>query len=165
MTVMTRAIRFTMGASVLALMAAMPSNAAAQIQVGTKVGTAPPATSAGAGTYESLGRRDPFVTLIAPRRASPNAIAVPRSSTGLGSFLLADVTITGLVRFGNQMTAIIQGADKMSYVAKTGSKLADAVIKSIDKQGVVFVDIPHPGTGARAQETRKLLRQVSGDNR
>ena len=63
------------------------------------------------------------------------------------------------------MTAIIQGADKMSYVAKPGSKLADAVIKSIDKQGVVFVDIPQPGTGARPQETRKLLRQVSGDNR
>jgi Tfp pilus assembly protein PilP len=165
MTVMTRAIRFTMAAGVLALMAVMPSNAAAQIQVGTKVGTAPPPTSAGAGTYESLGRRDPFVTLIAPRRAAPNAVAVPRSSTGLGSFLLADVTVTGLVRYGNQMTAIIQGADKMSYVAKPGAKLADAVIKSIDKQGVVFVDIPHPGTGARPQETRKLLRQVSGDNR
>ena len=53
----------------------------------------------------------------------------------------------------------------MSYVAKPGSKLADAVIKSIDKQGVVFVDIPQPGSGSRPQETRKLLRQVTGDNR
>lgn len=165
MTVMTRAIRFTMGASVLAMMAALPSNAAAQIQVGTKVGTAPPPTSAGAGTYESLGRRDPFVTLVAARRTVPGAVAVPRSSNGLGSFLLADVTVTGVVRYGKEMTAIIQGADKMSYVAKPGSKLADAVIKSIDKQGVVFVDIPQPGTGARPQETRKLLRQVTGDNR
>jgi Tfp pilus assembly protein PilP len=165
MTVMTRAIRFTMGAGVLAVMAALPSVATAQIQVGTKVGTAPPPTSAGAGSYESLGRRDPFVGLIAPRRAVGNAVAVPRSSTGLGSFLLADVTVTGLVRYGKDMTAILQGADKMSYVAKPGSKLADAVIKSIDKQGVVFVDIPQPGTGAKPQETRKLLRQVTGDNR
>jgi Tfp pilus assembly protein PilP len=165
MTVMTRALQFTMGASVLALMAAMPSNAAAQIQVGTKVGTTPPPTSAGAGSYETLGRRDPFVTLIAPRRDVASAVAVPRSSTGLGSFLLADVTVTGLVRYGKEMTAILQGADKMSYVAKPGSKLADAVIKSIDKQGVVFVDVPHAGTGAKPQEIRKLLRQVSGENR
>jgi Tfp pilus assembly protein PilP len=165
MTVMTNAIRLTVGASVLALMAAIPPSAAAQIQVGTKVGTAPPPTSAGAGTYESLGRRDPFVTLVAPRRAAANAVTVPRSSNGLGSFLLADITVTGLVRHGREMTAIIQGADKMSYVAKAGSKLADAVIKSIDKQGVVFVDVPRPGTGARPQETRKLLRQVAGDNR
>lgn len=165
MTVMTSAIRFTIAAGVLAVMAVMPSNAAAQIQVGTKVGTAPPPTSAGAGTYESLGRRDPFVTLITPRRAATGNLSVPRASNGLGSFMLADVTVTGLVRFGNQMTAILQGADRMSYVAKAGSKLADAVIKSIDKQGVVFVDIPQPGTGGRPQETRKLLRQVSGDNR
>ena len=165
MTVMTRAIRFTMAASVLALMAAMPSNAQAQIQVGTKVGTAPPPTSAGAGTYESLGRRDPFLSLVTPRRTVTGTVAVPRSSNGLGSFLLADVTVTGLVRYGKEMTAIIQGADRMSYVAKPGSKLADAVIKSIDKQGVVFVDIPQPGTGARPQETKKLLRQASGDNR
>jgi len=165
MTITTRAIPFAMAASVLALMAAMPPAASAQIQVGTKVGTPPPPSGAGAGSYESLGRRDPFVTLLAPRRAVTGQVSVPRSSTGLGSFMVADVTVTGLVRKGNEMSAIIQGADKMSYVAKPGSKLADAVIKSIDKQGVTFVEIPHAGTGAKPTETRKLLRQGSGDNR
>jgi Tfp pilus assembly protein PilP len=162
---MTRALRFAMVAGAFALTAALPQDAAAQIQVGTKVGTAPPPTSPSAGHYESLGRRDPFLTLVAPKRTAGSTIVVPRSGKGLGSFVLADVTVTGLVRNGKEMTAILQGADKQSYVAKVGSKLADAVIKSIDKQGVVFTDIPQPGTGARPQETRKELRPASGDNR
>lgn len=160
---MTHAFRFALTTGAFALLVALPSTAAAQIQVGTKVGTPPPPTSPSAGTYESLGRRDPFLTLLARRSGTP--MIVPRGGKGLTSFILADVTVTGLVRHGKEMTAILQGADKQSYVAKVGSRLADAVIKSIDKQGVVFIDIPPPGSGARPQETRKLLRQASGENR
>ena len=162
---MTRAVRLVMSASVLALTVAVPRLASAQIQVGTKVGTPPPPSAAGAGSYETLGRRDPFVSLVAARRSPISPTIVPRSGRGLGTFLLADVTVTGLVRHGKEMTAILQGFDKQAYVAKVGSKLADAVVKSIDGQGVVFIDIPQPGSGARPSETRKLLRQASGDNR
>ena len=162
---MTRVIRYAMAAGVVALVAVTPRAASAQIQVGTKVGTPPPPSAPGAGSYESLGRRDPFLTLVTPRRATTPTAMVPRASHGLGSFLLADVAVTGIVRNGKEMTCILQGADKMGYVARVGSKIADAVIKSIDGQGVVFVDIPQPGSGSRPQETRKLLRQGSGDNR
>ena len=151
------------GAVLAILLNAQP--AAAQIQVGTKVGAPAPTTAAGAGKYESLGRRDPFISLVAPRRAASSAIPVPRSSHGLGSFLLADVTVTGLTRKGGERMAILQGSDKSSYVAKVGSRIADAVIKNIDAQGVVFVDIPEAGSGAKPQETRKLLRAAAGDNR
>jgi len=39
-------------------------------------------------------------------------------------------------------------------------KIADAVIKRIDAQGVVFLEIPRPGDTQRPQETRKALRSV-----
>jgi hypothetical protein len=156
-------VAISASALLVVLLNAQP--AAGQIQVGTKVGGPPPAT-AGEGKYESLGRRDPFMSLIAPRRASSSGIPVPRSSHGLGSFVLADVTVTGLTRKGADRMAILQGPDKTSYVAKVNDKIADAVIKSIDALGVVFVDIPEAGSGLRPQEIRKLLRPAaSGDNR
>jgi Tfp pilus assembly protein PilP len=158
-----RYVAIPAGAVLAILLNAQP--AAGQIQVGTKVGAPAPTTAAGAGTYESLGRRDPFTSLIAPRRAASAGTPVPRSSHGLGSFMLADVTVTGITRKGSDRMAILQGPDKTSYVAKVKDKIADAVIKSIDAQGVVFVDVPEAGSGNRPQETRKLLRPAAGDNR
>jgi hypothetical protein len=126
--------------------------AAAQIPVGSKVGGPPPS----AGSYESLGRRDPFVSLIATRR--PTTANVPRLGSGLASFQITDVLVTGIVRIGDADTrmAILQNVDKQSYVAKVGSRLADGVVKSIDAAGVVFVENGEPGV-TRPREVRKLL--------
>lgn len=134
------------------------SPAEAQIQVGTKVGEPAPVM---AGRYDSLGRRDPFVSLIAPRRAPTGAPSAPRASRGLGSLILADITVTGVSRKGDVWMALVQGADRQSYVIKVRDKIADASVKAIDAQGVVFVDVSHPGSTARPQETRKLLRSAA----
>jgi Tfp pilus assembly protein PilP len=134
--------------------------AQAQIPVGTKVGEPKPADS---GSYNSLGRRDPFVSLIAIRKTNTDN-PVLRASQGLGSFMLHDVVVTGIARKGDVRFAILQGHDKQSYVAHVNDKLADAIIKRIDAQGVVFVDLPRPGDTNRPQETRKALR-VSEVNR
>jgi len=128
--------------------------AAAQIPVGSKVGEAPMPS---AGGYESLGRRDPFVSLIATRR--PPTAAPPRAGSGLGSFFVTDVAVTGIVRVGDQRVAILQGMDKQSYVAKVGSRLADGVVKSIDGAGVVLVEFAN-ANGVPPREIRKLLHPV-----
>lgn len=138
-----------------ALVLAFSATAQAQIQVGTKVGAPRPADT---GSYNSLGRRDPFVSLIAPRKATTDG--TPRASRGLSSFMLADVVVTGISRKGDQRMAILQGADRQSYVAKVNDKIADAIIKRIDAQGVVFLETPRPGDLQRPQETRKPLRSV-----
>jgi len=137
------------------LMFVFSANAHAQIQVGTKVGEPRPVD---AGGYDSLGRRDPFVSLIAPKKGAPDT--TPRASRGLGSFMLADVVVTGISRKGTEGMAILQGADRQSYVAKVNDKIADAIIKRIDAQGVVFLELPRPGDTQRPQETRKPLRSV-----
>lgn len=143
-----------LGAAVV-LVALAPATAAAQIPVGTKVGEPRPIS---AGTYDSLGRRDPFVSLVQPRRTADNI--VPRASKGLASLMLADTIITGISRKGDLRMAILQGPDRQSYVAKVNDKIADAVIRRIDAQGVVFVDLPRPGDTNRLQETRKVLRSA-----
>ena len=127
--------------------------AAAQIPVGSKVGEPPPS----AGAYESLGRRDPFVSLIQPRRNTPNS--VPRMGTGLGSFSVSDTTVTGIVRVGagDTRVAILQHVDKQSYIAKVGNRLADGMVKSIDATSVVFVEF---GEGMKPREVRKLLHPI-----
>ena len=142
----------------LALTAASP--ALAQIPVGTRVGDAPSIPSG----YDSGGRRDPFTSLLAPKRPLPGQNGV-RLMTGLKSFALADVTVTGVVREGSRWTAILENADKQSYVARVKDALADASIKNIDAQGVVFVEAFQPGSTARPQEVRKLLRSLAEVNR
>jgi len=128
----------------------------AQIPVGTKVGE--PTTSG----YDSGGRRDPFMSLIVPKRpvAGPGGI-VGRALSGLTSISISDVTVTGIVTVGNQKMCLLQGADRQSYVAKVGARIMDATIKSIDAQGVVFVEQTEPGSTARPQETRKTLRPAA----
>ena len=137
------------------LMFVFSANAHAQIQVGTKVGEPRPVN---AGSYDSLGRRDPFVSLITPKKGSTDT--TPRASHGLASFMLADVVVTGISRKGTEGMAILQGADRQSYVARVNDKIADAIIKRIDAQGVVFLELPRPGDTQRPQETRKALRSV-----
>ena len=129
-----------------------PPVPAQKIVVGAKVGEAPPTT----GGYDSMGRRDPFVSLVAPRRGTtPSA---PRTGTGLTSFFVADVTVTGVtVVEGTRMFAILQGPDKQSYVAKVKDRLADGMVKSIDRAGVVLVEFVEPGSFGKPREIRKLL--------
>ena len=145
---------------VLTFIVAAASPALAQIPVGTRVGDAPVIPSG----YDSGGRRDPFTSLIAPKRPLPGQIT-GRLMTGLKSFALADVTVTGIVREGNRWTAILENADKQSYVARVKDSLSDATIKQIDSQGVVFVEAFQPGSTARPQEVRKMLRSLAEVNR
>lgn len=137
------------------LTVAFAATAEAQIKVGTKVGEPRPIE---AGSYDSLGRRDPFVTLIAPRKSATDSVV--RASHGLQSFALADVTVTGISRKGDERMVILRGADGQSYVAKVNDKISDAIIKRIDANGVVFLELPKPGETTRPQEMRKPLRSV-----
>ena len=126
--------------------------AGAQVRVGTSV-------EAPAAGYDSAGRRDPFVTLIAPRRTSPlPQQTLMRPRTGLAALALADVSITGLTRAGDKMLAILTGPDKQSFVLHVSDRLLDASVKTIDQQGVVFVQQLE---GGKPQEIRKALRAAA----
>lgn len=132
-----------------------PQVEVAQIPVGTRVGTMP-------SGYDGGARRDPFVSLIYTRRAASPSPLAPRS-TGLPTISITDARITGILRSGPNFIAIIEGPDKLSYSARPKDRLLDAVVKSIDAKGVVFVELSEmTGPG---REIRKPLRRAAEDNR
>lgn len=132
-----------------------PQVEVAQIPVGTRVGTVP-------SGYDGGARRDPFVSLIYTRRSTSPSPLAPRS-TGLPSISITDARITGILRSGPNFIAIIEGPDKLSYSARPKDRLLDAVVKSIDARGVVFVELSEmTGPG---REIRKPLRRAAEDNR
>ena len=122
---------------------------ASVIPVGSRVGESPT-------TYDSGGRRDPFLSLIVPKRVAALVEIGTRPRSGLQSIALADVSVKGIVKNGKQMIAILEGANKQSYVARVQDRLMDGAVKSIDNEGVVFVEAADPGM--RPNEIRKTLR-------
>lgn len=153
-------------AFVVLLAAALP--AGAQPTAGSTPSALDPATAVGmrvglpASGYEDGSRRDPFASLIMPKRtASPRSDGRPR--TGLASVALADVTVRGIVRHGERTLAILETVGKQSFVARPKDWLLDASIQSIDADGVVFVErSAGPSTPNRV---RKTLRSAGEDVR
>ena len=133
-------------------MVAAPAVAHAQIPVGTRVG-APPASG-----YDDGGRRDPFVSLVPPKKV-PGSTSQTRPASGLAAVAVSDVSVTGSIAAGASFIALLQGPDGRSYTAKSGDRLQDAGIKRIERDAVVFVQqvedllgVPHP------KEIRKTIR-------
>ena len=128
-----------------------------QVPLGSRVG-APPSG------YDDGNRRDPFVSLLATKRQAPNAPALPlRKGSGLAFVSVNDVVVRGILRAGSNIMATLEGPDGKQFVAHRQDKLQDAVIKSIDKDGVVFVSqsVDVVGT-AHPREVRKGLHPMEG---
>jgi hypothetical protein len=124
------------------------------VPTGTRVGNNNLAPSG----YDDGGRRDPFVTLMTPKKALA-AENAKRPRLGLISLAVADVSVKGIVRSGTGMMAVLEGPDGKSFVARSKDKLQDAVVKSIDADGVVFVEQTVEASGsAHPRDIRKTLR-------
>jgi hypothetical protein len=114
--------------------------------------------------YNSGGKRDPFLSLVAARRASSDRpLELPQRTTGLATLALVDAKVTGVLRLGSNFMAVIEGPDKQSFNARPKDRLLDAVIKSIDATGVVFMEQTEAGTPPR--EVKKAIRRGAEVNR
>ena len=81
--------------------------------------------------YQADGRRDPFMSLV-------NGGVDPKSTLkkdGLRTFLLAEISVRGVMQTKEALVAMVQGPDNRTYVIHQGDKLADAVVKSVTTQG------------------------------
>lgn len=116
-------------------------------------------------TAVTSDRRDPFTPPSFSVAASSGGVRAPGArsavAAGLSGISANDVTVTGIVRAGDVVSAILQGPDRRTFVAKPQDRLLDATVKSVDADGVVFVrtsdgGAPHPS------ELRKLLGKPSG---
>jgi hypothetical protein len=137
---------------------AVPVAAFGQIPIGSRVG-APPSG------YDDGSRRDPFVSLLSTKRQAPNAPAPigGKKGSGLAAVSVNDVLVRGIVRNGQNIMATLEGPDGKQFVARRQDKLQDAVIKTIDKDGVVFVAQSVDVVGAaHPREVRKGLHPMEG---
>ena len=111
--------------------------------------------------YEPDGRRDPFVSLITPKKAAAPA-APARRRAGLAGLALADVSVKGIVQNGSVTLAVLEGPGGKSFVARSRDRLQDATVTHIDIDGVLFAQqvvdaVGEPGT----RNVRKSLRQTA----
>ena len=86
-------------------------------------------------SYDSRGRRDPFVSLALGLNILPPDARPP----GLSGMLIQEVTLHGIVKTSEGYIAMIQGTDNKSYFARIGERLYDGTIETIDDDKVVFL--------------------------
>ena len=140
----------------LALAQAPGANPAAP--AAARVETASPAPAQPAYSYQSEGRRDPFVSLIG-RGSDPNAPAT--RPAGLPGLLIDELAIKGIMNDRAGFVAMIQGPDNKTYMVRPGEKLMDGSVKSITGDGVVFSqDVNDPLSTVKQRERVKKLRSI-----
>jgi Tfp pilus assembly protein PilP len=145
---------------------AAPALAQDRLPIGTHVGSGPGASAPGSiapSTYTEGARRDPFVTLMVPKKTNSSAPARP--VLGLAGVALVDIAVKGIIHNGVTMLAVLEGPGGKSFVARTKDRLQDATVKTIDADGVVFVERVVDAVGAvHTRDVRKSLRlNAEGD--
>ena len=118
-------------------------------------------------TDDSVGKRDPFqdpLAMATMAGESPGGSDRP-GHAGLASVPVGDVAVRGIARWGGAMTAILEGPDRRTFVARPKDRLLDAVIMRIDERGVVFTATVTGDRSAALSEIRKNLGSSSGVRR
>ena len=133
------------------------AGAAAPAKPAEKAETA--ATPAGY-SYDPQGRRDPFVSLVGrgadPKQGGGRVAGVP-------GLLVNEVTVKGIIRGRSGFLAMIQAADNKTYIVRSGDRLADGAVKTINQDGVVFSqDVHDPLSLVKQREIPKRVRAAEG---
>jgi Tfp pilus assembly protein PilP len=112
---------------------------------------------ADAYSYSPMGRRDPFVSLLA--RGSDSKATPAHRGEGLTSVAVAEVALRGLLKSGGGYVAIVQGPDNKTYIARANDRLQDGTIRAINADGLVILqEVTDPLSLAKQKEVRKGLR-------
>jgi Tfp pilus assembly protein PilO len=105
---------------------------------------------------------DPFLPPAFIAAGAAPAKAHSAVAAGLSGISANDVAVTGIVRSGDVMSAILQAPDRRTFVVRPQDQLLDGVVKSVDSSGVVFgVRTPRAGV-AQSSERRKTLPKRPG---
>jgi Tfp pilus assembly protein PilP len=121
----------------------------------------------GGYTYNSQGRRDPFVSLQRPVAADRG----PKTrKPGMEGFLIQEIALKGIVKtkgggLGSArqagFIAIVLGADGKSYFVTTGQRLYDGAIVAVDASTVTFrQEVTDPLSPVKTREVRKSLNAL-----
>jgi type IV pilus assembly protein PilP len=108
-------------------------------------------------TYQPEGRRDPFLNLL----GTGVQTNVTQRGEGAAGLLVGEISVRGVLQSRGALVAMVQGPDNRTYVIHQGDKLADGVVKSVTRDGLVIVqEVNDPLSIVKQREVRKLLRSL-----
>jgi type IV pilus assembly protein PilP len=135
--------------------AVQPANPPTPVPGAPGAATAAPAPAAEAYTYDPVGRRDPFVSLLS-RGIEPTT---GKKLTGLAGLTTGEVMLRGVMQSRNSYVALLSGPDGKTYSAHVNDRLLDGVIRSVTPQGIVIMqEVNDPLSLVKQREVRKGLR-------
>ena len=109
-------------------------------------------------TYESGGRRDPFLNLIG---VGTDPGLTSKRGEGPAGMRVAEISVKGIVQSRSALLAMVQGPDKKTYLVHQGDKFLDGTIKTITPQGLIIVqEVNDPLSLVKQREIRKQLRSL-----
>jgi Tfp pilus assembly protein PilP len=85
------------------------------------------------GTYDPVGRRDPFKNLLGGKDIKEKSAV-----GGIPQMSIDDTTLVGIVKTKQKLTAIVSGPQGFPYFIKAGDKFSDGYVLSINDYQVVF---------------------------
>ena len=137
--------------------APQPGAAQPAVPAATTPGLTPPAAAppAEAYTYDPVGRRDPFISLMA-RGMEP---ATGNKASGLAGLGTGEVIVRGILQSQGAYVALVAGPDGKTYRAHAKDRLLDGIIRNVTPQGIVIMqDVNDPLSLVKQREVRKGLR-------
>ena len=110
-------------------------------------------------SYQSDGRRDPFLNILNSGSTDPKSTI--QKGEGAASLLINEVVVRAIASTSTKVVAMVQGPDGRNYNIHAGDKFADGTVKSITPTGLVIMqDVNDPLSTAKQREVKKLLRSL-----
>ncbi len=109
-------------------------------------------------SYDSEGRRDPFVSLIARGVELPSVSERPDGLLGLS---INEVALRGVVLSLGTYLAVLEAPDNKTYIVRPDDLLFNGSVKEITAEFIVFMeDVIDPLSLVTEREVRKGLRDA-----
>jgi Tfp pilus assembly protein PilP len=133
---------------------------------GSASGQTPPATSPadegireispapGGYSYNSAGRRDPFMSLV--RRGGPAEKGARKQ--GMEGLLIQELALRGIIKTPEGYIAFLSGPDGKSYWPRVGQRFFDGQLIAIDATTAAFrQEVSDPLSPVRTRDVKKYL--------
>ena len=118
-----------------------------------------PASDSPAYTYDSEGRRDPFISLL--RRGDESERARIARAAGIAGLETSELLLKGTMQSRTGYVALVEGTDKKTYIVKAGDRLSDGTVRTITANLMVILQqVNDPLSLEKQREVRKTLRQT-----
>lgn len=109
-------------------------------------------------TYQPDSRRDPFVSLLgtgAEPRDTGNLVEGP------ASLAIAEISVRGVLESRGSFIAMIEGADRRTWLVHDGDRLRDGTIKAVTPTGLIIIqEVNDPLSLVKQREVHKLLQSL-----